>query len=445
MPIFDQYEVEVASAYSGSYADDVMFGNMFVNAATLVSGYTPLGQPGPKTSRRLVGSRVNGKSTTYPNINKMWIPNYAIDGYASGSWLGRPQKFVTGFSNEYWYDSYVPNPINIYQKNGGKLYSGTYNDVVQLLGSGIVNEYSGSSFEINPLVDTTASYSPNIGMSLLFVDKGYPSFYPDADNVWVYNFPYQSTYKNINRILTVGAKLPRYYSVDTTIFGSPMTPASQSNEIASVWRIKQGFFESTYGYMNHPTQQYQYGTLAGPVIPPGIGTISNIDLNKNIFGIGRGSSVYDELLSIAGVPYSVLNSGPNYQGYWGVVPLFGVYISLFSTVLIRGYKYGIRSVQPEQQKVIYRLGRYGQLRDTLEGRITTTSLIEGGINPYNNLPINKTLFYPIQVAFLSGTNIYNQSKDYVTATNPSYNPYDSGIYDIYYRSGQPFFDRDNED
>jgi hypothetical protein len=113
--------------------------------------------------------------------------------------------------------------------------------------------------------------------------------------------------------------------------------------------------------------------------------------------------------------------------------------------LIRGWHYGLYNALPTFTKQITRRGKFGQLRDILEGRTTVAGLVESGFSPYTNLPIQRTLFFPVEISFTSGTLIYSQSRDYVTATNPTYNPYDSGIYDIYYRSGQPFFDRDNED
>jgi len=104
--------------------------------------------------------------------------------------------------------------------------------------------------------------------------------------------------------------------------------------------------------------------------------------------------------------------------------------------VIRGYKYGLYSANKVNTKLTYRLGQFGQFRDLLEQRLLTAT---------NNSTITKNLFFPIENTFVSGTTIYNQAIDYVTATNPDYNPYDSGIYDYYCRSGQPFFDRDNED
>lgn len=85
----------------------------------------------------------------------------------------------------------------------------------------------------------------------------------------------------------------------------------------------------------------------------------------------------------------------------------------------------------------------------LEQRLFTRYLRTEQVNPYSNIKLNEklrqTVDGPIQVTFVSSSAIYSASVDYLTATNPTYNPYDSGIYDLEYRSGQPFFDRPNED
>jgi hypothetical protein len=82
----------------------------------------------------------------------------------------------------------------------------------------------------------------------------------------------------------------------------------------------------------------------------------------------------------------------------------------------------------------------------LEGRQTVAGITQGGYQPNLQEPaLVRTQTYPLQVSFVVGTTTATNALDYQTSTSPSYNPYDSGIYDIYYRSGQPFFDRDNED
>ncbi len=436
MPVFDQYEVETSSAYSGSFTDQVMFGDMFVNAATLISGYTPLGQPNPKTSRRLIASRVAGKESTYPNINNMWMPSYIIEGYASGSWMSRAQRFQPFFSDESWLDSYMPNLVDIYLLNGGELYGEAINVGIA---STATNEFSGSQFGVNALIDTSIA-SGQMQISLLITEKNTIAPPINSDTLWVYTFPFQSRYKLIKKIFEFSKFLPTSYDVSTDVDGISISPVSKSIEISSIYRYKKNasslnFYETLYGYMNHPSQPYVVGSVSSPQSPPGLGTIATNDLYNSFFGTGKSNDVYK---SIPGLE-SLYPSGPGYQNLWSIVsvPFWG-YIALYTAILPRGYKYGIRSATPEQTKCVYRLGRYGQFRDMLEGRPTIAySPRTGGIV----FPA----YIPTYISFKSGTLIYEQSRDYVTATNPSYNPYDSGIYDQYYRSGQPFFDRDNED
>lgn len=177
---------------------------------------------------------------------------------------------------------------------------------------------------------------------------------------------------------------------------------------------------------------------------------TNYDYNKCFFGYGDGFSLdltnwqYGGLLDVGkkGKTPSFLDWSP-YDVYGHVdVPQFNLY-----GPQIRGWKYGLYGGVNISTNAIYRRGRYGQFRDRLEQRIFTKYITMNGTNPYT-YPISfekMTSDGPINVTFVTGTLIYSQSVDYVTATNPSYNPYDSGIYDYEYRSGQPFFDRGNED
>lgn len=101
--------------------------------------------------------------------------------------------------------------------------------------------------------------------------------------------------------------------------------------------------------------------------------------------------------------------------------------------VLRGWRYGLFSGLISSSKLYFRRGKFGQFRDMLEQRPFTQFLNRGA-------SISNKLF-PVDITFITGSEIYSQAKDYVSATNPSYNPYDSGIYDYHYRSGQPFTDR----
>lgn len=179
---------------------------------------------------------------------------------------------------------------------------------------------------------------------------------------------------------------------------------------------------------------------------------TDYDYNKAFFGYGDGFS-----LNLTDWQYgNVLNVGrkgktPNFLD-WSPYDVYGqddvAQFNLYNPQ-IRGWKYGLYSGVNTKTFAVWRRGRYGQYRDMLEQRLFTRYQQVEQNNPYysskNKLPIKRTVDGPIQVSYVTSSLIYSQSIDYLTATNPGYNPYDSGIYDIYYRSGQPFFDRENED
>jgi hypothetical protein len=432
MPVFDQYEVEPASSYSGSYTDNAFFGDVIVNTNILSRGYTQLGQPNPNTSRRVITSKITGEGTTSPTINRMWMPGYLFEGYASGSFLGRCQRFQSFFSNEYWYDSYVPNAIDIYLQNGGKL-NGIVAEYISLIGPA-GNETSGSNFDIRPFPNLIAGGGERPSFYFVLVDK-YSTVAPagNVDTVWSSAFPYESRYKLISKLDQFSTRYPTTYEVDRYFAVGPVTPVSYSNEIGMCVIQYQDAATTNFnlyiGAMASPTLPYPT-TGVGATFK--VGTINPYTFYNIFFGIGNGGT------------YTKSGVGEN-QIWWPATLGPGGNVVFISYVVPRGYKHGIRSVAPEQTKITYRVGRYGQNRDMLEGRPYTATLIAGGFDPYTGAAINRTLDYPLQINYVTGTLIYSQSIDYVTATNPSYNPYDSGIYDIYYRSGQPFFDRPNED
>lgn len=421
MPVFDQYEVEYSSTYSGSFSDQVMFGNLFVNAKTLVTGYTPIGDPNPQTSRRLITSRVAGRGTTSPNINNMWMPSFLFEGYSSGSFLGRAQRFKSIFSDEYWLDSYMPNPVDIYLENGGTLL-GMWD---QKIGGPTSNELSGSAFGVYPFINLSGSPG-QVNMAMFFDDRRLTGASDGQDEIWRYSFPFASRYKKIQKIFKFSTILPKSYNITQELFppGPPPVFNSQSNTIgiirvraltpANVVQLK-----NFCGFMAYPNNPYPHGFGK-------VGTVNSDTFYNVFFSIGQGSNAKNGFES--GVQVASKQVG-----------------FIFGFVKPRGYKYGIRSVAPEQTKCVYRLGRYGQLRDTLEGRPTVATYVADTVNDITNAKIKRTFFYPIELNFVSGSKIYADAIDYVTATNPGYNPYDSGIYDKYYRSGQPYFDRENED
>lgn len=177
---------------------------------------------------------------------------------------------------------------------------------------------------------------------------------------------------------------------------------------------------------------------------------TNYDYSKAFFGYGDGFSLdltdwqYGGNLNVGrkGKTPNFLDWSP-YDLYGHVdVPQFNLY-----NPQIRGWKYGLYSGMNTPSSAVWRRGKYGQFRDMLEQRVYTKNIQLQQQNPYNfpATALKRTVDNPISIEFVTGSAIFADTLDYVTATNPSYNPYDSGIYDREYRSGQPFFDRGNED
>lgn len=104
---------------------------------------------------------------------------------------------------------------------------------------------------------------------------------------------------------------------------------------------------------------------------------------------------------------------------------------------IRGWGYGVLNGSPVSTKVIWRQGKYGQFRDMLEQRLFSKFLNtpEGGGQSTGTSPVN--------VRFVSGTLSHSRAQVYLTASNPGFNPTDSGQFDYEYRAGQPYFDNIN--
>jgi len=439
MPIFDQYEVETTSAYSGSMAANyVVFLTSSINENGLPDS-SLLGQ-------RVVAIDKSTNQNVYFN-SIIWDAETYLNIIFKNGYPGRVNKNLNLYSNETVYDSIPPSPLDIHKINGGQP---VYN-----------------FFTITATPTLVLTYGENLTSS----NDGKQI----SDNVWLLSYPFQSRYKNASKYST-----PTVFTDKLEYFLFPNWSSSIPSQLAEyrVWKYNTGPYAGVAPY-NAPikaatdniriswlvtSQSYPYNNLVNSTTQYS----SSRRTNNNLYTHFGGKVRISPTINTFDVSVSDKDILDDYFGFGNATPTKNVgfnYVypltNLFSSTLtgsngsyisnwvfsnsVRGFKYGLYSANQVRTKCTYRLGKYGQLRDTLEGRPTVASLISPQINPYTNQPIPRTVFYPIQVAFLSGTTIYDQSLDYVTATNPSYNPYDSGIYDIYYRSGQPFFDRDNED
>ena len=169
------------------------------------------------------------------------------------------------------------------------------------------------------------------------------------------------------------------------------------------------------------------------------------DFNKTYFGFGRGLDVDLSEYQYGGKLSDTLGGRRLGKGILPEFRDFSVYdmygtpdactVRLYGPE-IRGWKYGIYNGVPTATSVVHRFGKYGQLRDMLEQRQYTAVLDtrNGGTATQ----------FPIDVSFVSGTNVAASASIYESATDTvSFNPFDSGIYDRHYRAGRPFYDTDS--
>jgi len=428
MPVFDQYEVEPMSAYSGSYAANYV---VFITSSIGSDGQL-INQKFSTNQRVVAIDKASGIRDYFNNV--IWNYETYLNIIFNKGQPGRINRNLNYYSSETFLDSIVPDPTKIHEINGGKV-------------SGFIDQ---------PLLLLT--YGENLTSST--------DGQTVTDNLWHQNFPFQSTYKNVKKLFTPNKYTDNIKYALSANWGSTIPKAQAEWRANTIAPVKLNSDNFLIGWLvtsaSYPYSQFTETTtvlsesritnnnlmihLGGRRrISPAItfpGSISQYvydnDILDDYFGFGNVTSYKNvgfDLKFEYGATSTPLVTGSNNSSCYNYV---------YSNT-VRGFKYGLYSANQFNTRCTFRLGRYGQNRDMLEGRATVASLIISQINPYTNEQIPRTLFYPLQISFMSGTTIYNQSKDYVTATNPSYNPYDSGIYDIYYRSGKPFFDRDNED
>lgn len=100
--------------------------------------------------------------------------------------------------------------------------------------------------------------------------------------------------------------------------------------------------------------------------------------------------------------------------------------------IVSQWGYGIYNAIPTFSKMIFKRNHFGHFRDILEQRPYTKFLLASKRSTVQQAAVN--------INFVSGTLAYQRARDYLTASNPSYNPTDSGQFDFEYKAGQPFFD-----
>lgn len=415
--VFDQTEVVQRSFYSGSYGS-VLFMPGTNIAGGVTSSFYLRAVIGDKATRVFDSSSLAGRAylvSAFPNIVNLAPGAVAPVGYPSRE--GFMPFYQMTCQQEQYYDSVVGHPLSYFQTNGyvGLLIpqSATFIDPVVHTQLNLPAIAASSSVQI--IVGTAgATASRNDGQEKF------------CDSIWNYTGPFQSRYKTVFRqrrpnlispttiqatvSQTLSSDEPRTTRLAVTVscnqigmitFTSVSAPVNQTPPQVVQFYAEFAVSASTTTYFENPVR------AVGALYPTQTPEAQNI----LFFGFGDGAS--------------------HFPIGWYNVP--GAVVSVSYVPKVRGWKYGVIHPLPYYSKAVYRIGKYGQLRDMLEQR--QYSKFHDGTN---------VLSSPVFVSFKSGTLSYSRSLDYVTATNPDYDTRDTGFYDFEYKSGFGYIDMDRQ-
>lgn len=396
MTHYDTFETESPSAYSGSYNSRIFFGNFFSAASSY--------------ERCVVADRVSGiVSSSFYNQRYTMLAADALY-IKSGSYIGRNSKFMKlACETESLTDTQMPSP----------LYYTLANGAVPVIEE---KPFSGSVYYDIPGVPLTGSAIVLFGYHTVQLFSN-PSEVPLCDYLWAFSYPFQSRYKGLPVSTRPSYHTP--YPITSTVShsfdegnGFEDSVSLTTNRLSTFWAILTNELNSaTAELLVFYDPVYVSGVIginantSPKFLDRDQGTVPSLEtLNKVYFGSGDSR-------------YKVPNRG-----------LYKVQSGLSTAIIgvkLRGWKYGTYDGNKKQTSMVLRANHHGFLRDILEQRHFTKVFDE----------VEKlTLSAPVRMSPVSGTQLYAQTLDYVTATNPSYNPRDSGAWDYECRSGQPFFD-----
>lgn len=335
------------------------------------------------------------------------------------------QWFLVGYTGTSFNPTSTDQPLIYYSTNDGITWLEFADKSTNW--SGKFKEWAHNPDGNFPFFCGIAS-APNAGSTPSSINNGYetiPTILLGGDNIWSYNnigssSPVLAKISDVETTYSSSQIYSRYFETKNCSFNT----AQQLRPITGLLEREAYYHKNIIPEVDVPFKHF-YGFGNGITFQFG---------NTPYGGFADTTNKFPGILTIENAPGNLC--WDIYDGWEERGPET---VKIYGGIL-RGWHYGLYSGIKLNTKQIYRRGRFGQLRDILEGRVTAATITSQGKDPYGN-PIRRTVFYPVNVTFITGSEIYNQAKDYVSATNPSYNPYDSGIYDYHYRSGQPFTDR----
>lgn len=410
MTVYDQYETETTSVYTGSYGSSLLlerttifttgsFNRAVVADAAMQTFYT-----GALFQKKYLAS-------DYPGIY-----NAVKNSYVTRKSFSRYNQSTC--ADEQYHDSVIAHPLQYAAANqisGGLLLTNGFafqdTDAHTVLGM--------------PALAPSSSIWLFVGTSSCRVYKTDTEGPMEemCDNIWNYTGPFQSRYKNVFRLKRPSFRTP--FVGRTTV----SQVLNSGNPRRNTWFLTSSF--DAIGILSFVTQ-----SGASDQIPAKFIFMADEPLS------GTATSLTNGFVPSTAPQMIVPNMSPKilYSTFFGFgdgehnfpkpVKEIGVNGIIYAFVpQIRGWKYGLVDGQPKFSTAIFRYGKFGQFRDMLEQR------------PFTKFYTDDTpLEAAIQVRFLTSSQAYSRSLDYVTASAPSYDPRDTGFYDFEYRCGHPFVD-----
>lgn len=411
MAVFDQFDVEPVTSFEGSYIDNVF----------LISG----------SQNKVLASKVSGLDA---DAFEPAEHSYATAlGFFSGSRVGRISRAAHAFDElEYCSDTFTPHPFSIMHNN-------------------IENPSFWRTSTQELQIEYRLEYS--LLPSQAVTDDA------TADNIWHLTFPFEKRYTQIlknmeqNPTSVANIVLSKGFSMDDYEIET-ITPPSSSITFLPFVILFGPPSETGLGtgvFFANGATLLDWSSSLGPrpdpflnQTPPGYSSLS-----QTFFGIGDGGKRWggydttNEYVNARLGGYSIADAYEHTDLNLGrYQPLFGTaypnqnpnllrYVWMGAPI-IRGFKYGIKNSIAERVGTRWNRNHFGHLRDMFEPRTGHATL---------NRKTGRKLYVPLEVSFVSGSQSAQRAVTYLSASSSvDFNPRDSGIYDRYYRSGQPFFE-----
>ena len=308
----DQFDVDPESSFRGSYLDNILVGKMkdgAPNTSTLPSSHPSKIGDSTKTSRRVVGSVVDGEAGI----------------------TGSLERFVRmPAPDEVIYDSTVPNLAEIVAKDAG--------DALDL----------GLEFKRDNVLGSNPS--------------------PLANLLSIYANPAKVTVTGDSARWALSTAFE--YTGDERVKGGVEVGLSRSPTIEGVLRDPTGGINSinlvrfyTDGHPYGSGKSVVVGVYTGGIIGPGELTTTAVATLTNTVGLGGPELVLKAMFGIGdhyGQPIDTTKLLPGGHGRNVATYASG------SCIGLRGFKYGLINAVPTSPSAVFRYDTFGQFRDMLE-------------------------------------------------------------------------------